>query len=310
MPVGLAKSGTGEYTCAIFPVATIALLVSWFVAVVFTPYLGFKLLPDYAAQRGASRRRAEPSIDTPFYRRFRALVRLVRAHRWTVIGATVRAFALSRLRLPLRAAAVLPDRDPAGADRRPAAAEGASLRPPRRRCEARADLLTEAAIRTIENFVSYVGSGSPRFFLPLDQQLFNPNFAQFVVDHDGHEERERCARACWRCSTDGLPRACAARVSRLENGPPVGFPVQFRVIGRRTWPAARHRRRGGRRDARQPADARRAPRLERAEQGGPARDRPGQGARARRHRRRSWRRRAARSSPGAPITAVSREATS
>ena len=93
-------------------------------------------------------------------------------------------------------------------------------------------LMTEPALKdNIDNFVSYVGSGSPRFFLPLDQQLVNANFGQFVRQHEGQRgARDRARAPASRSSTQDFPEL-RGRVTRLENGPPVGFPVQFRVIG-------------------------------------------------------------------------------
>ena len=238
-PVGFAKSSAGEYTFSIFAVVTIALLVSWVVAVVFTPYLGYKLLDAKKLQAQAAKH-GDDLYASPFYQRVRTAVEWCLRRRWWVIGATVAAFVLSLVafnggvqkqffptseRLELLVDVWLP--------------QGASLKA----TEAQARKIEQLLLNDPEmksdvvDFVSYIGNGSPRFYLPLDQQLFNDNFAQFVVmtrDMTAREElKQRLEKhfandsAVWR---DGLANA-RVRVLRLENGPPVGYPVQFRVSG-------------------------------------------------------------------------------
>ena len=238
-PVGFARSGAGEYASSIFSVVTIALLVSWVVAVVFTPYIGYKLLDAKKLQAKAAQH-GDDIYETRFYRGVRASVNWCLHHRWWVIGATLVAFALSLVafstgvqkqffpaseRLELLIDVWLP--------------QGGSLKA----TEAQAKkieqlLLSDPDMKpSVANFVSYIGNGSPRFYLPLDQQLFNDNFAQFVVITRDIVAREDLKRrlevhfasdnAEWR---DGLANA-RIRVLRLENGPPVGYPVQFRISG-------------------------------------------------------------------------------
>jgi multidrug efflux pump len=230
LPIGLARSSTGEYTFAMFAVTTIALLVSWVVSVLFVPYLGYKLLPDF--------HRAGAHVDEgavwrkPFYLRFRRLVNWSVAHRWTVIGATAATFALSVFGFRFVQQQFFPpaNRPELIVDLR--LAEGSSLAATQSQvAKLEAILMTEPAFKdNIDNFVSYVGSGSPRFFLPLDQQLVNANFGQFVVNTKDNQAREIVrARLLARFDED-FPEL-RGRVTRLENGPPVGFPVQFRVIG-------------------------------------------------------------------------------
>ncbi|MCM2326809.1 MAG: efflux RND transporter permease subunit [Lysobacter sp.] len=230
LPIGLARSSTGEYTFAMFAVTTIALLVSWVVSVLFVPYLGYKLLPDFhrpgvPVDEGAIYRK-------PFYLRFRRLVNWSVAHRWTVIGATLAAFALSVVGFRFVQQQFFPpaNRPELIVDLR--LAEGSSLTATQAQV-ARLErlLMTEPVLRdNIDNFVSYVGSGSPRFFLPLDQQLVNANFGQFVVNTKDNEAREVVRARLLTLFDEDFPEL-RGRVSRLENGPPVGFPVQFRVIG-------------------------------------------------------------------------------
>ncbi len=234
-PVGFAKSGAGEYTFSIFAVVTIALLVSWIVAVVFTPYLGYKLL-DPQKLLAKAQRHGDDIYDTPFYRRVRASVEWCVAHRWIVIGATVGAFALS---LVAFGTGVQKQFFPASSRDELLVdlwlPQGASLKA----TEARARKVEQLLLadpelsKSVKHFSSYIGNGSPRFYLPLDQQLFNDNFAQFVVVSKNIEAREDLKQRLEKifAAEDGEWSGLRARVLRLENGPPVGFPVQFRVSG-------------------------------------------------------------------------------
>jgi multidrug efflux pump len=245
LPIGLARSSTGEYTFAMFAVTTIALLVSWVVSVLFVPYLGYKLLPDFHRLKkvkkgsdpfsGDPKKGSDPFFDSygsPFYRRFRRFVEWSVAHRQTVIAATLAAFALSVFGFRFVQQQFFPpaNRPELIVDLR--LAEGSSLAATQAQVEKlERRLMTEPALKdNIDNFVSYVGSGSPRFFLPLDQQLVNANFGQFVVNTRDNEARE-IVRARLLALFDEDFTEVRGRVSRLENGPPVGFPVQFRVIG-------------------------------------------------------------------------------
>ncbi|MDQ5959747.1 MAG: multidrug efflux pump [Pseudomonadota bacterium] len=233
-PVGFAKSGAGEYTFSIFAVVTIALMVSWVVAVVFTPYLGYKLLDPKKLAEKASQH--ADIYDTPFYQRFRALVDWCVRRRWVVIGATLAIFALS---LAAFGSGVQKQFFPASS--RPELLvdlwlpQGASLK------------ATEAVTRKVERLISddqdmaksvkyyasYTGNGSPRFYLPLDLKLFHDNFAQLVITTQGMEAREDLKQRLEKAfaAEDGEWSAVRARVLRLENGPPVGYPIQFRVSG-------------------------------------------------------------------------------
>ncbi|WP_346837366.1 efflux RND transporter permease subunit [Microbulbifer sp. SAOS-129_SWC] len=226
LPIATAQSGTGEYTRSIFQVVTLSLLASWIAAVVFVPYLGDRLLPNLA-RRDASGAVHDP-YHKPFYRRFRRLVTWCLRHRKTVIALTllvfVGAIALFRLvpqqffpssaRLELMVDLKLN--------------EGASLDATEYQAKRLEKLL--AGNKQVENYVAYAGTGSPRFYLPLDQQLPAASFAQFVLMTRSVEEREQVRD--WLIDTlhEQFPSA-RTRVSRLENGPPVGYPVQFRVSG-------------------------------------------------------------------------------
>jgi len=253
MPVGFAKSSAGEYTFSIFAVVTIALLVSWVVAVLFIPYLGYKLLPDRvhgAAQpslfqkfvigplhRALPRLVAAPGLPAahdadvyhrPFYRRFRALVNWCVAWRKTVILVTIAVFALSMFGFRFVQQQFFPSSN------RPELIvdlwlpQGASFQATEAQVRRFEDRLKGDA--NIENYVAYVGNGSPRFYLPLDQQLGHPNFAQFVIVTKDNKAREIMAGKIDRILETEFS-LLRGRVNRLENGPPVGYPVQFRVVG-------------------------------------------------------------------------------
>jgi multidrug efflux pump len=267
LPIATAASSTGEYTRSIFQVTTIALLVSWLAAVIFVPYLGYRFLPDFAPADGAPSplarllgrvaprlaarlqtfRHSPASADrhereraiyrTPFYRRFRAAVHWCVAHRWTVILATALLFvaALGAFRLVPQQFFPASSRPELLVDLR--LQQGSSF------------AATEAVVTRFEkalereagivNFASFVGSGSPRFYLPLDQQLPNENFAQFVILTKGIQEREALRARLIRLFGEDF-HGLRGNVTRLENGPPVGYPVQFRVSGEDIPTVRRH----------------------------------------------------------------------
>jgi multidrug efflux pump len=224
LPVGFAKSSAGEYTFSIFAVVTIALLVSWVVAVVFTPYLGYKLLPDYQSGR-------EHEVDIyqkPFYQRFRTLVTWCVIHRKTVIALTAAAFAVSIYGFQFVQNQFFPSSN------RPELMvdlwlpQGASFEATENQTK-RLEKKLEGD-PDIENYVAYIGNGGPRFYLAIDQQLNHTNFAQFVVLTRDNEARERVVKRLQELLSTEFT-ILRGRVNRLENGPPVGYPVQFRVSG-------------------------------------------------------------------------------
>lgn len=228
LPVGLARSSTGEYTQDIFRVVGLALMLSWVVAVLFVPYLGAKLLPE--PRQGV----ADPHAvyDTPAYRAFRRVVGWCVRWRWLVILAAVLAFAASVVGF-LR----VPQQFFPSSDRREVMVE---LRLP----EGSSFAATDAAARRLDailqadpgvsSWATYVGTGTPRFFLAFTPDLDQPNFAQFVVNTASVKAREALLRKLWGLADSGAAGGFAdvrLRASRLELGPPVGYPVQFRVTG-------------------------------------------------------------------------------
>jgi len=259
LPIATAASGTGEYTRSLFQVVTIALIVSWIAAVLFIPYLGDKMLPDVHQPkppkpgsltarwhdfrtRLAGRVPAFSSVlapkvhdghehdpyQTAFYQRYRTLLDACLRHRWLVIGVTVLAFVLSIALFRFVPQQFFPDsvRPELMVDME--LAEGTSLRSTQAQAERLEKLLAKR--EGVDNYVAYVGTGSPRFYLPLDQQLPQANFAQFVVLTKDIEARESMRE--WLIKEVGpqFPEL-QFRVTRLENGPPVGYPIQFRIAG-------------------------------------------------------------------------------
>ncbi|MGA8261010.1 MAG: efflux RND transporter permease subunit [Arenicellales bacterium] len=249
LPIALAKSSTGEYTRSISEVAAIALVSSWLAAVVVIPYLGYRLLPAAQAEapgawrkwlrryapklaaRLPERRTAAEDHDiyfTPFYDRFRRWIRWCVSHRKTVLAGAAGLFLVAMLAFGLIPKQFFPSssrpellvdlRLPEGASYQATLAQT-------RRMEA--FLKQQSGIR---NYVSYVGTGSPRFYLSLNRQLPQANFAQLVVTAKDIETRERLRGVLIKELHESFPDV-QGRVTRLENGPPVGFPIQFRVSG-------------------------------------------------------------------------------
>jgi len=258
LPIATAASSTGEYTRSLFQVVTIALVVSWIAAVLFIPYLGDKMLPDLfnpqppkpgslsarwhaRRQQWADRYPALANLiappqhghdhdpyQRPFYRSFRRFLDGCLRHRWWVIAATIALFVFSLMMFRFVPQQFFPD------STRPELmvdielAEGASLRSIQAQAEKLEKLLSSR--EGISNYVSYVGTGSPRFYLPLDQQLPATNFAQFVVLTKDIKSRESTRDWLLHEVIPKFPDV-QMRVTRLENGPPVGYPVQMRISG-------------------------------------------------------------------------------
>lgn len=229
LPIATAQSGTGEYTRSIFQVVTIALLASWVAAVVFVPYLGERLLPDlakiHAAKHGAG---APDPYGTPFYQRVRRMVGWCVRRRKTVLVLTIGLFVLSVVMFRFVPQQFFPASGRLELMVDLKLAEGASLSNTAEQVNRLEQMLKDHP--GIDNYVAYVGTGSPRFYLPLDQQLPAASFAQFVVLAKTIEDREVLRTWLIKNLNEQFP-TLRSRVTRLENGPPVGYPVQFRVTG-------------------------------------------------------------------------------
>lgn len=231
LPIATAESGVGEYTRSIFQVVGIALIVSWIAAVVFVPYLGDKLLPDLARLKAAKHGSAEGEHDpyaTPLYRRIRAVITWCVTQRMLVIMITVLLFAGSIFTFRYVPKQFFADSNRLELLLNIKLAEGASLKATQAHVERIEALLKDRP--GIENYVAYIGSGSPRFYLPLDQQLPATSFAQIVMITENIEQREAVRDWLIETMREQFPDV-HSRITRLENGPPVGYPVQFRVTG-------------------------------------------------------------------------------
>ncbi len=225
LPIGLAKSVTGEYTYAIFAVTVIALVLSWVVSVYFVPYLGTLLLKVKPHHPDAP---PHELFDSPFYNLFRRAVNWCVDYRWLTIGATVLIFALGIVGMGRVQQQFFPDSS------RPEilvelwSAEGTSFAASEgiaKRVEQR--LLEEDGIASV---ATWIGSGVPRFYLPLDQIFPQSNVSQMIVLSRDLHERERLRLRLPAILAQEFPEV-RGRVKLLPNGPPVAYPVQFRVIG-------------------------------------------------------------------------------
>ncbi|GAB3381050.1 efflux RND transporter permease subunit [Lysobacter fragariae] len=259
LPIATAASSTGEYTRSLFQVVTIALIVSWIAAVLFIPYLGDKMLPDLhqpqAAKPGSPLARwnamranaadrwpafasvlapppphdaAHDPYATKFYVTFRNVLDACLRRRWLVIGLTIATFVVSVLMFRFVPQQFFPDSTRVELMVDMEMAEGVSLRATQVQAAKLEKLLANR--EGIDNYVAYVGTGSPRFYLPLDQQLPQTNFTQFVVRAKDIHAREELRAWLIRDVAPQFPEL-QLRVTRLENGPPVGYPIQFRVSG-------------------------------------------------------------------------------
>ncbi len=245
LPVGFASSAAGEYAGGIFWVVGITLITSWIVAVTFTPLLGYKLLPDLSKDHPH-----HENFQSPFHRWLRSIIRFSVTRPYWIIGITVIMFIASligftRLQqqffpLSSRGELLVDIRMNEGA---PIGATQAMVEKLERVIQphlSSTDTSDQMEIHDgddpnasdIQHFTSYIGAGSARFFLALNPDLPNPSFAKIVIQTPNAAARERI-RSLLQRELDGKPEFADAtfRVMRLDFGPPVGFPVQFRVVG-------------------------------------------------------------------------------
>ncbi len=236
LPIGIARSVTGEYTFAIFGVTAIALVLSWIVSVYFVPYLGTLLLrrpPHVAAQvasghAGGVADGPHEAFDSAFYNAFRRAVNWCVQHRWLTIGATLLTFALGLIGMGQVQQQFFPD-----SSRRevlvdiwyPEGTSFAANEATTRRVEQR--LMQEDGVDTVS---TWVGSGVPRFYLPMDNAFQQTNVSQFIIVPKDLKVRESLRLKLPALMASEFPEV-RARIKILPNGPPVAFPVQFRVVG-------------------------------------------------------------------------------
>ena len=225
MPNGFARSTAGEYTSNMFWIVGIALIASWLVAVLFTPYLGVKLLPDFAKIEGGH----AALYDTPRYNRFRRLLARVIGHKWLVAGAVVGLFVVAILGMGLVKKQFFPISDrpevlvevqmPYGTSIAQTSAATAKV-------EAWLAGQEEARIVT-----AYIGQGAPRFYMAMGPELPDPSFAKIVVRTDNQKEREALKHRLRQAIAEGLASEARVRVAQLVFGPYSPFPVAYRVTG-------------------------------------------------------------------------------
>ena len=225
LPIATAKSTTGEYTFGIFAVTTMALVISWFAAVIATPFIGSLLLKEHPVGPDEAPREM---FDTPFYRRLRRTIDWCIEHRYRVMAATAASLALGVLGMQLTEKQFFPSSNRVELMVDLWLPEGVSIRATEREA-ARVEKLLEGD-KDVASYVTYVGNGSPRFFLSLDQQLFRSNFSQTVVLTRNVAGRERVMARMRKALSDDFP-GVRGRVNRVPLGPPVNYPVQFRVSG-------------------------------------------------------------------------------
>ena len=230
LPIGMANSAVGEYTFAIFAVTAAALLISWVVSVYFVPYLGQWLLrtkPKFKASEGDNSVHVD-LYDTPFYTRFKALVNWCVGHRWVTIAITLSALLLGFVGMGKVQQQFFPD-----SSRREIIVdlwlpEGSSFDTTEaiaRRFEAR--MMKEPGVKAVS---SWIGSGLPRFYLPMDQIFPQSNVSQVVVLPEDAVMREKIRHKLPEILATEFPEV-RTRVKLLPNGPPVPYPVQFRIVG-------------------------------------------------------------------------------
>ncbi len=272
LPIATAKSGTGEYTRSIFQVTSLALIISWFAAVIFIPYFGYKFLPDYKdgkpvitprirriagwiarmpfigtrlalrmvpadathSSEHLAGQNAATHVDhdvygSPFYVRFRRAVAWCVTNRKTVLLATLLLFVVSVFAFKFVQQQFFPSSTRVELLVDIKLPEGSSFQATEKQVLV-LEAFLDAEKDLYSNYVSYVGAGTPRFYFPLDQQLPTPSFAQFVITTKDVKSREELRSKLIKIFDERFP-AARTRVQRLENGPPVGFPVQFRVSG-------------------------------------------------------------------------------
>src|SRR6478609_7026332 len=226
LPIGFANSAVGEYAGGIFWIVAIALVASWFVAVIFTPYIGVKLLPNITVSHNHD---PHAVYETRLYRILRSMIQWCVDHRVKVVLATAGVFALSVLAFGQVQQQFFPLSERPELFLQLRLPEGTAFNVTEKSVKKAEALLKDD--KDIATFTSYVGQGSPRFWLGLNPQLPNEAFAEIVIVSKDVEARERIKARLEKAVAGGDLSEARVRVDRFNFGPPVGFPVQFRVIG-------------------------------------------------------------------------------
>ncbi|MGZ5102345.1 MAG: efflux RND transporter permease subunit, partial [Usitatibacter sp.] len=224
MPIGFARSTTAEYAGGIFWIVGIAVVFSWICSGLITPYLAVKMLPKDFGQHHHG---ADP-YGTPFYRRLRGWIDLALEKRWLIIAATAGALVLALAGMKYVPQQFFPNSERPELILDMRMKEGSSFQATTQQVKRMEAVLKKD--QDVRFFTAYTGAGAPRFYLALSPELPNPGYAQFIVMTKDMEARER-VRSRLIASVDAdFPQAWV-RVTRLEMGPAVGYPVQFRVVG-------------------------------------------------------------------------------
>jgi multidrug efflux pump subunit AcrB len=221
VPIGFAASSAGEYTFSIFAVVGIALIISWFVAVLFAPLIGMAILKP-------SQPSLEPEKPGALLRGYRGFLTTAMRRKWLTIGLTIAMFILALLAMPFVPRQFFPASDRTEILVDLTLPQSASIE-----ASAAATTRIEAVLRDdadVQRWSSYIGRGAIRFYLPLNAQLANPFFAQLVIVAKTLPGRERLRLKLERILAEDFP-AITARVYPLELGPPVGWPLQYRISG-------------------------------------------------------------------------------
>jgi multidrug efflux pump subunit AcrB len=225
LPVGFARSTAGEYAGNIFWIVAFSLLVSWFVAVVFTPYMGVKLLPNIPQKADDH----HSIYGTKNYERFRLLIRICVDHKWLTLGITVGLFAVSVLGMSLVKKQFFPNSDRTELTLEitlPAGSAFSTTEQTVHRIEKAMEAFPEA-----QHVTSYIGQGAPRFFMSLNSELPNPAFAQMVIQTENPKQRDVLKNKIRELVAEGKFAEARVRVTQFVFGPPVPYPVLFRVTG-------------------------------------------------------------------------------
>ncbi|APR35710.1 efflux RND transporter permease subunit [Paraburkholderia sp. SOS3] len=225
MPNGFAHSTAGEYTSNMFWIVGIALITSWIVAVVFTPYLGVKLLPDIAKIEGGH----EAIYNTPNYQRFRRFLMRVVQRKWVVAGIVIASFVVAVMGMGIVKQQFFPTSDRPEVLVEVQMPYGTSIEQ------------TSAATAKVETWLakqpeakivtSYIGQGAPRFYLAMSPELPDPSFAKIVILTNDEEQREALKLRLRKAVAEGLAPGAQVRITQLVFGPYSPYPVAFRVMG-------------------------------------------------------------------------------
>jgi multidrug efflux pump len=226
LPIGFANSAVGEYAGGIFWIVGVALIASWFVAVIFTPYIGVKLLPNIAVHHNHD---PHAIYETRMYRILRDVVQRCVDHRGKVVLATIGVFALAIVGFGHVQQQFFPLSERPELFLQLRLPEGTAFKVTEKSVEKAEALLKGDG--DISTYTAYVGQGSPRFWLGLNPQLPNESFAEIVILAKDVGARERIKARIENAVAEGVLPEARVRVDRFNFGPPVGFPVQFRVVG-------------------------------------------------------------------------------